>query len=69
LLVELAIEAEKGGSQDMVEKSQNRLIKVLAKKVQGLLNGHHGEERNDIKADEDVSGSSSKSVNRVNEVH
>jgi hypothetical protein len=30
LLVELVIEAEKGGSQDMVEKLQDRLIKVPA---------------------------------------
>jgi hypothetical protein len=28
LFLELAAEAEKGGSQDMAEKSQDRLIKV-----------------------------------------
>jgi hypothetical protein len=68
LLVELAIEAEKGGSQDMAEMSQDRLIKVPAFKAQGLLNERHGEKRN-IKADEDVSESSSKGVDRVDELH
>jgi hypothetical protein len=48
----------------MAEKSQDRLIKVPAYKAQRLLSGHHGEGRNDIKSDEDISGSISKSVNR-----
>jgi hypothetical protein len=45
----------------MAEESQDHLINVPAQKAQGLLNEYHGEERKDIKADEDVSGYSSKS--------
>jgi hypothetical protein len=62
LLVQLATEAEKGRSQDMEEESQGRLIKVPAWEVQGLPNGHHGEETDNIKADEDALGVSSKGV-------
>jgi hypothetical protein len=36
----------------MAEELQDRLIKVPAYKAQGLLSGHHVEERNDIKADD-----------------
>jgi hypothetical protein len=37
--------------------------------VQSLSSGHHDEERDDIKADEDILGTSLKSVDCVDELH
>jgi hypothetical protein len=42
---------------------------VPAKETQGLSNGHHGEERNDIATDKDVLRTSAKGLDDVYNLH
>jgi len=44
LLIELSIEAENGGSKDMVEKFEGVFIKFPIKKTKGIPKHHPGEE-------------------------
>jgi len=53
LFVELAVETEEGGSDDIVEQS-DVLIKLPAEKIKGIPIQHPREDRYDIKADQDV---------------
>jgi hypothetical protein len=52
LLKELATEAEKQGSKDIMEQFHGVFIKFPTKKTQGMLNQHCGEER-ETKTDKD----------------
>jgi hypothetical protein len=61
LLIKLAVEAEKEDARTWWKSR-----KVASSKAQGLLNGHHGEETDDIKADEGVN---LKGAERVVEHH
>jgi hypothetical protein len=54
LCIELAIEADKQGSKDMVEDSDGVFIEFPIKKIQGIPNQHSGEEQDGVKTDKNL---------------
>jgi hypothetical protein len=55
LFVELAVETGGGGgSEDVMEQADFAVIKLPTQKIQGIPKCHIREERDDIKADQNV---------------